>query len=159
MGLGMFCAIVAGMMISLQTVLNARMSHAFGAWATTTLVFFVGLLGSLLALVFFRGGTLAAVREVEPLYLFGGFVGVGVVFCVMRGIQLLGPSIAISVVLISQLSFALCVDVFGWFGLPKVDLSFGQIIGLAVMLSGIFVLKRYQVVDEAKQTDDVQAIS
>ncbi|OIN67318.1 hypothetical protein BLD48_06755 [Exiguobacterium sp. KRL4] len=159
MGLGMFCAIVAGMMISLQTVLNARMSHAFGAWATTTLVFFVGLLGSLLALVFFRGGTLAAVREVEPLYLFGGFVGVGVVFCVMRGIQLLGPSIAISVVLISQLSFALCVDVFGWFGLPKVDLSFGQIIGLAVMLSGMFVLKRYQVVDEAKQTDDVQAIS
>ena len=35
MGLGMFCAIVAGMMISLQTVLNARMSHAFGAWATS----------------------------------------------------------------------------------------------------------------------------
>ncbi|AFS69540.1 DMT family transporter [Exiguobacterium antarcticum] len=159
MGLGMFCAIVAGMMISLQTVLNARMSHAFGAWATTTLVFFVGLLGSLLALVFFRGGTLAALTEVEPLYLFGGFVGVGVVFCVMRGIQLLGPSIAISVVLISQLSFALCVDVFGWFGLPKVDLSFGQIIGLVVMLSGIFVLKRYQVVDEAKQIADIKAIS
>ena len=159
MGLGMFCAIVAGMMISLQTVLNARMSHAFGAWATTTLVFFVGLLGSLLALVFFRGGTLAALTEVEPLYLFGGFVGVGVVFCVMRGIQLLGPSIVISVVLISQLSFALCVDVFGWFGLPKVDLSFGQIIGLVVMLSGIFVLKRYQVVDEAKQIADIKAIS
>ncbi|MCT4779444.1 MULTISPECIES: DMT family transporter [Exiguobacterium] len=159
MGLGMFCAIVAGIMISLQTVLNARMSHAFGAWATTTLVFFVGLLGSLLALVFFRGGTLAALTEVEPLYLFGGFVGVGVVFCVMRGIQLLGPSIAISVVLISQLSFALCVDVFGWFGLPKVDLSFGQIIGLVVMLSGIFVLKRYQVVDEAKQIADIKAIS
>ncbi|RDB32573.1 MULTISPECIES: DMT family transporter [unclassified Exiguobacterium] len=159
MGLGMFCAIVAGMMISLQTVLNARMSHAFGAWATTTLVFFVGLLGSLLALVFFRGGEVAALTEVEPLYLFGGFVGVGVVFCVMRGIQLLGPSIAISVVLISQLSFALCVDVFGWFGLPKVELSFGQIIGLAVMLSGIFVLKRYQVVDESNQTDEIKAIS
>ncbi|WP_404275792.1 DMT family transporter [Exiguobacterium undae] len=159
MGLGMFCAVVAGMMISLQTVLNARMSHAFGAWATTTLVFLVGLLGSLLALLFFRGGTLSAVREVEPLYLFGGLVGVGVVFCVMRGIQLLGPSIAISVVLISQLSFALCVDVFGWFGLPQVDLSLGQIAGLAVMLTGIFVLKRYQVVDETEQTEDVKAIS
>ncbi|RJO96251.1 DMT family transporter [Exiguobacterium sp. RIT452] len=159
MGLGMFCAVVAGMMISLQTVLNARMSHAFGAWATTTLVFLVGLLGSLLALLLFRGGTLSAVREVEPLYLFGGLVGVGVVFCVMRGIQLLGPSIAISVVLISQLSFALCVDVFGWFGLPQVDLSLGQIAGLAVMLTGIFVLKRYQVVDETEQTEDVKAIS
>ena len=159
MGLGMFCAIVAGMMISLQTVLNARMSHAFGAWATTTLVFFVGLLGSLLALVFFRGGEITALTEVEPLYLFGGFVGVGVVFCVMRGIQLLGPSIAISVVLISQLSFALCVDVFGWFGLPKVELSFGQIIGLAVMLSGIFVLKRYQVAEDVEETKDMKAIS
>ena len=159
MGLGMFCAIVAGMMISLQTVLNARMSHVFGAWATTTLVFLVGLIGSLLALVFFRGGEVAALTEVEPLYLFGGFVGVGVVFCVMRGIQLLGPSIAISVVLISQLSFALCVDVFGWFGLPKVDLSFGQIIGLVVMLSGIFVLKRYQVAEDTEEVEDVKVIS
>jgi len=159
MGLGMFCAIVAGMMISLQTVLNARMSHAFGAWATTTLVFLVGLLGSLLALVFFRGGEISALTEVKPLYLFGGFVGVGVVFCVMRGIQLLGPSIAISVVLISQLSFALFVDVFGWFGLPKVDLSFGQIIGLVVMLSGIFVLKRYQVVEDVEEEKDIKAIS
>lgn len=159
MGLGMFCAIVAGMMISLQTVLNARMSHAFGAWATTTLVFLVGLLGSLLALVFFRGGEISALTEVKPLYSFGGFVGVGVVFCVMRGIQLLGPSIAISVVLISQLSFALFVDVFGWFGLPKVDLSFGQIIGLVVMLSGIFVLKRYQVVEDVEEEKDIKAIS
>ncbi|WP_214808752.1 DMT family transporter [Exiguobacterium sp. s102] len=154
MGLGMFCAITAGMMISLQTVLNARMSHAFGAWATTTLVFFVGFIGSLFALLVFRGGTFSNIQTVEPLYLFGGLVGVGVVFCVMRGIQLLGPSIAISVVLISQLSFALCVDLFGWFGLPKLELSLGQVAGLLVMLAGIFVLKRYQIV-EIESSDEL----
>ncbi len=82
------------------------------------------------------------------------------VFCVMRGIQLLGPSVAISVVLISQLSFALAVDTFGWFGLPQIDLSFGQLIGLAVMVCGIFVLKRYQVVaPEEKAKDQVERVS
>ncbi len=133
MVIGIVCAVLAGMLISLQTVLNARMSDAFGAWATTTLVFFVGFIGASIPYVLFRG----------------------VVFCVMRGIQLLGPSVAISVVLISQLSFALAVDTFGWFGLPQIDLSFGQLVGLAVMVCGIFVLKRYQVVAPEEKAKDM----
>lgn len=152
--IGIVCAVLAGMLISLQTVLNARMSDAFGAWATTTLVFFVGFIGASITYVLFRGGTIGQIQNVSPLYWFGGLVGVGVVFCVMRGIQLLGPSVAISVVLISQLSFALAVDTFGWFGLPQIDLSFGQLIGLAVMVCGIFVLKRYQVVAPEQQAKD-----
>ncbi|MER2124941.1 MAG: DMT family transporter, partial [Exiguobacterium indicum] len=53
MVIGIVCAVLAGMLISLQTVLNARMSDAFGAWATTTLVFFVGFIGASVTYVLF----------------------------------------------------------------------------------------------------------
>ncbi|WP_214836629.1 DMT family transporter [Exiguobacterium sp. s36] len=140
---GIICSAVAGAFISVQAAVNTKMNVYLGAWATTVLVFIVGLLGSLVPLVLF-GGNLQGLFDISPIYALGGLLGVGVVFCVMRSIQLLGPTLSVSIILVSQLIWALGVDLSGAFGMPQLSLSPGQVIGLMVLLLGVIVFKQSQ---------------
>ncbi|MDL5376911.1 DMT family transporter [Exiguobacterium mexicanum] len=140
---GIICSAVAGAFISVQAAVNAKMNIYLGAWATTVLVFIVGLIGSLIPLILF-GGNLQGLFDISPIYALGGLLGVGVVFCVMRSIQLLGPTLSVSIILVSQLIWALGVDLSGAFGMPQLSLSPGQVIGLMVLLLGVIVFKQSQ---------------
>ncbi|KAB2864898.1 MAG: DMT family transporter [Exiguobacterium chiriqhucha] len=140
---GIICSAVAGAFISVQAAVNAKMNVYLGAWATTVLVFIVGLIGSLIPLILF-GGNLQGLFDISPIYALGGLLGVGVVFCVMRSIQLLGPTLSVSIILVSQLIWALGVDLSGAFGMPQLSLSPGQVIGLMVLLLGVIVFKQSQ---------------
>lgn len=72
---GIICSAVAGAFISVQAAVNAKMNVYLGAWATTVLVFIVGLLGSLVPLVLF-GGNLQGLFDISPIYALGGLLGV-----------------------------------------------------------------------------------
>jgi len=148
---GIICSAVAGAFISVQAAVNAKMNVYLGAWATTVLVFIVGLLGSLVPLVLF-GGNLQGLFDISPIYALGGLLGVGVVFCVMRSIQLLGPTLSVSIILVSQLIWALGVDLTGAFGMPQLSLSPGQVIGLMVLLLGVIVFKQSQAAALQQET-------
>ncbi|MDX5323192.1 MAG: DMT family transporter [Exiguobacterium sp.] len=151
MVIGIVCSAIAGAFISVQAAVNAKMNVHLGAWATTVLVFIVGLVGSLIPLVLF-GGDLAGIRDVSPIYALGGLLGVGVVFCVMRSIQLLGPTLSVSVILVSQLVWALGVDLFGAFGMPQLTLAPGQVIGLMILLLGVVIFKQSQATALARES-------
>jgi len=77
----------------------------------------------------------------KPWYWVSGIIGVGVVTCVVQGMRHLGPTYAISIILTSQLGFALLWDSLGWLGLDKVPFSFKQLIGVLVIVGGIIVFK------------------
>ncbi|MBG0918824.1 MULTISPECIES: DMT family transporter [unclassified Exiguobacterium] len=147
---GIICSAVAGAFISVQAAVNAKMNINLGAWATTVLVFIVGLVGSIIPLLLF-GGNLAGLRDLSPIYWLGGLLGVGVVYCVMRSIQLLGPTLSVSLILVSQLIWALVVDLYGAFGMPQITLSAGQIVGLTILLVGVILFKQSQTAAIAKQ--------
>lgn len=149
--IGIICSAVAGAFISVQAAVNAKMNTHLGAWATTVLVFVVGLVGSIVPLLLF-GGNMNGIKEISPIYLFGGLLGVGVVYCVMRSIQLLGPTLSVSLILVSQLLWALLVDLYGAFGMPQINLSSGQVVGLMVLLTGVIVFKKSQSTALEKQT-------
>lgn len=150
---GIICSAVAGAFISVQAAVNAKMNVHLGAWATTVLVFIVGLIGSLVPLLLF-GGNLQGLFEIKPIYALGGLLGVGVVFCVMRSIQLLGPTLSVSIILVSQLIWALGVDLTGAFGMPQLSLSPGQVIGLMVLLLGVIVFKQSQAAALQQETSN-----
>ena len=103
---GILFAVMAGVFISLQTVFNTRVSGKVGLWATTTLVLGLGFFTSFLMFIIMDDTRLFAVGNVNKVYLFGGFLGVGVVFCIMQAIRMLGPAYAISIVLVSQIFLA-----------------------------------------------------
>ncbi|KGP91839.1 membrane protein [Pontibacillus chungwhensis BH030062] len=138
---GIILSVIAGVFISLQTVFNSRVSERFGLWATTTLVFVVGLAVAIPVFLLVGEGSLFHIEEVNLLYMTGGLFGVGIVYSIMRGIRALGPAYAVSIVLVAQLLLALIIDTFGLFGSEVIPFSFTKLAGLLVMIIGILVFK------------------
>ncbi|CAG9610290.1 DMT family transporter [Pseudoneobacillus rhizosphaerae] len=139
--LGLIFSLVAGSLLSIQNIFNSKVNERAGSWATTTLVLGMGFLASMAIGLIFEGEKMFNLQNMEPWYWFSGLLGVGVVTCLVQGMRLLGPTYAIAIVLTSQLGFALIFDSFGWLGLEKVAFTFKQLIGVLVIIGGIFVFK------------------
>ncbi|WP_139488660.1 DMT family transporter [Brevibacillus dissolubilis] len=140
---GIIFSLVAGAFISLQSVFNTKVSTKIGLWETNAVVHGVGCLTSLLILLMMREGygSFHKITEVNKLYLLGGVFGAVIVFCVMKGVTLIGPAYSVSILMISQLLVALLIDTFGWFGVEKVPFYSNKLIGLAMLIAGVIVFK------------------
>lgn len=139
--IGLLFALLAGLLLSLQNIFNSKVNEHVGSWTTTTLVLGMGFLASMSIGLIFEGENMFSLQNMKPWYWFSGILGVGVVTCLVQGMRLLGPTYAIAIVLTSQLVFALVWDSFGWLGIDKVPFSFKQLIGVLVIVAGIFVFK------------------
>lgn len=141
MVVGLILALVAGSLVGLQNIFNSKVNEHTGSWASTTLVLGMGFLASLTMGLIIEGVNLFNIQNMQLWYWFSGLIGVGVVTCILNGIKSLGPTYAISIVLTSQLSFALLWDSLGWFGLEQVPFTFQQLLGVLVIAGGIIVYK------------------
>lgn len=141
MFIGIGLALIAGSFVSLQNIFNTKMNEHIGTWMTTAIVLGLGFFASLTIGLFFEGSQLFNVQEIEAWGWFSGILGVGIVSCLMQSIKLLGPTVAISLVLTSQLVFALLSDSQGWFGLEQIPLTLWQVAGVLLIICGIFVFK------------------
>lgn len=139
--LGILLAVLAGSLVSLQTVFNSKVNERTGSWATTTLVLGMGFLASLTISLLVEGKQTFALQNMQLWYWVSGMIGVGVVICLVQGMKLLGPTYAISIVLTAQLSFALLWDSLGWLGLEKVPFTLNKLIGVLVIVAGIVLFK------------------
>jgi len=138
---GLFFSLLAGSLVGLQNIFNSKVNERAGSWATTTLVLGLGFLASLLMGLIFEGGELFHLHGMKPWYWVSGVIGIGVVTCIVQGINRLGPTVGVSVALISQLAFALWWDSMGFMGLDKVPFSFKKLLGVLVIVAGIMVFK------------------
>ena len=139
--MGVIFSIIAGMAMSIQGVFNTRLSDKIGLYESNLLVQGGAFLLSVLAWVILGNGSFGALREINRLYLTGGILGILITVAVMLGIKGLSPSVAISVILVSQLLVAVLIDVFGLFDTPKVPLRWHQVLGAVLMIGGILLLK------------------
>ena len=141
MVMGMILAVTGGMLVCVQNTFNANVKQRVGAWATTTLVLGLGFLASLLLGLFSEGANLFRVDGMETWYWFSGILGIGVVMSVTQGVQLLGPSYAISIVMVSQILFASLWDTLGWFGLEAVPVTWKTVVGIVLIVGGVLVFQ------------------
>lgn len=141
MMIGLMFAFIAGSLVSLQNIFNSKVDQHVGSWVTTTLVLGLGFAASLTLGLVFEGGGMFALEGMQTWYWFSGLVGIGVVTCLMKSIRMLGPTLAISIVMTSQLVFALFLDSMGWLGLQQVPFTFKQLAGVLLLASGIYVFK------------------
>lgn len=141
MVLGLICAIIAGTLVSLQNIFNSKVNEKAGSWTTTSLVLGLGCLASLILGLAFEGMELFDLQKMKLWYWFSGLLGIGVITGIVQGIRYLGPTLAISVVLTSQLGFAVLWDSLGWMGLEKVPFTLQQLVGVLVILAGVIVFK------------------
>lgn len=138
---GLILAIIAGSLVGLQNIFNSKVNERAGSWATTTLVLGMGFAASLTIGLIVEGKHMFTLQNMQPWYWISGLIGVGVVICLVQGIRLLGPTYAVSIILASQLGFALLWDSLGWLGLDKVPFTFNQLIGVLVIVGGFLVFK------------------
>jgi bacterial/archaeal transporter family-2 protein len=155
MFLGLFFAVLAGLLVGLQNIFNAKVNEQAGTWATTALVLGLGFLASMTLGLVFEGSGLFMLDNMKTWHWFSGLIGVGVVVCLVQGTRLLGPTYAIAIVLTSQLGFALLWDSLGWFGLEKIPFTFQQLVGVLVIAGGVIVFK-FSGSKEKKEVKQVQ---
>lgn len=141
MALGMMLAVMGGMLVCIQNTFNAKVKEQVGAWATTTLVLALGFLASLCVGLISEGIGLFAVTGMETWYWFSGIIGVGVVMSVTQSVQQLGPSHAISLVMVSQILFALLWDTLGWFGLEAIPFTWKTLLGVVLIVGGVLLFQ------------------
>jgi bacterial/archaeal transporter family-2 protein len=139
--IGLFLAILAGAFVSLQNIFNSKVSEHAGPWETTILVLGLGSVASFIIGLLIEGRYLFVLQNMQLWYWFSGLLGIGVVTCLVLSIKMLGPTFAISIVLTSELGFALLFDTFGWLGLEKVPFTINQLVGVLIIVCGIYVFK------------------
>ena len=138
---GVLFSLIAGIFIAMQMAFNARVSEHVGLWETTTIVHAVGFLFSLVMLMLFSDGQIGKWTEINKLYLLGGIFGVIVIYSMTRSVLSIGTTLAVSVLLVSQLTSALMIDMFGLFGTQKIIVDWTKPAGIFIIIIGIVVFK------------------
>ena len=138
---GIITAIVSGAAMSLQGVMNTRLSDKIGLMESNAFVQGTAFLLSLIAVFFFGKGSFQSITKTPPVYLFGGVLGLVITLTVMVAINHLNPTTAISIILISQLLVAALIDAFGILGSEKIAFTPYKILGVLLMIAGVILIK------------------
>lgn len=139
--IAIFYSILAGSIVAAQNVFSTRISEKIGMWETTVVVHLFGLVFALILAFIFGKGSYKNISEINKLYLLAGPLGVIIIFSVTMGVSTLGATFAISLMVISQLTFATVIDTLGLFGMDRVPFDFTKLMGLAIMIIGLVVFK------------------
>jgi transporter family-2 protein len=138
---GAIVSVIAGMAMSVQGVMNARLGEGIGTMEANALVQGTAFALSAAALLFYRQGSFARLGEVDRLYWFGGVLGIVITVTVMLGVRALGPGTAVSVILIAQLFTAALIDALGLMGSQQTPFGWTKYAGLALMVAGVVLFK------------------
>ena len=140
--MGFLFSIIAGAAMSIQGVMNTRLSDKIGLYESNVFVQGTAFLFSLIALFILGKGNFKEITQVNKLYLLGGLIGLVITITVMLGVGKLSPTIAISTILISQLLVAAIIDAFGLMGSEKVAFTWTKYLGIGLMIAGVLIFKK-----------------
>ncbi|MES5938633.1 MULTISPECIES: DMT family transporter [unclassified Bacillus cereus group] len=139
--IGFSLAILAGILISLQSVFNTKVNENVGQWLTTTCVLGIGLISSVLFYIITEKSISVKFYTTNYLFYVSGSFGIGLIICIMGAIKSLGPAYTVLISLITQLVVALCIDTFGLFGMESIPLQINKLVGIGLLIIGIGIFK------------------
>ena len=137
-------ALGAGISVAVQQVLNGslRVSLQSPAWAG-----FASYLGGLVTMVL----VLLAMREQMPSWKLvtatpwwawgGGILGGVFILLVILLLPSLGAATLLALVVAGQMTAAVLMDHFGAFGLAQHSLSISRLLGVALVIAGVVLIK------------------
>ena len=139
--MGYIFAIVAGAAMSIQGVMNTRLSDKTGLFTSNAYVQGTAFILSLIALWISGKINLKGFGEVNKFYLLGGVFGLIITLTVMLSVKDLSPTIAISVILVSQLICAALIDAFGLMDSEKVAFTWNKYVAAVGMIGSVLLFK------------------
>lgn len=144
MGLFMFLAFLMGTFIPLQANINTSLATKLGHPIPAAFIsFLVGTL-ALFILLSFSSYPLASLKKVigvPPHLLIGGLLGATMVGMALVIVPKIGVATMIALLVTGQLFFSLVIDHYGFFGLTRIPINSGRIIGALFMLIGVLFIQ------------------
>ncbi len=137
-------AALSGVAMAIQGSLNSALGKVVGLWETTFIVHLAGLL--LVMALLFAGrigdGNLGNYLQAPWYTYLGGFLGVLIIYGVVRSIPQIGVAPATTAIIMGQVLTAGLVDHFGLFGLNKIPFSIYNLLGTVMMAGGAWLILR-----------------
>ena len=137
--------VVAGAGVAAQAVINTRLRAAVGAplWAAA-MQFAVGLALILaVALASRQIPPVTAGLTREPWWIWlGGVFGAAFILVTIVLTPRVGAALTLASIVVGQLTAALLIDHFGWFGGTMIRLSPGRVLGVALLVAGVVAIRR-----------------
>ena len=139
---GILVALISGALMSIQGVFNTEVTKQTSLWVSTGWVQLSAFAVCVLAWIFTGRDSIAALWQVENKYtLLGGVIGAFITITVIQRMGSLGPARAAMLIVISQLAVAYVIELFGLFGVEKVDFEWRRLLGMAIAIVGIVIFK------------------
>ncbi|MFD1124096.1 DMT family transporter [Lentilactobacillus raoultii] len=139
--------ILCGGVNACQVAINGALGHALGSPAKASYISLVTGMILLFVIIFFfdrpRINTIKfRLHQYNAWWIWiGGIFGAAFVFGNSVLVPILGTGMTAAIVLIGQLSGSLLIDEFGWVGARRNPINLLQIIGILIMIGGVFVIK------------------
>lgn len=128
--------------MSVQGVFNTELTKQTSLWVSTGWVQISAFLVCVAAWLFTGRESVGALMKVENKYiLLGGVIGAFITVTVIQSMSSLGPAKAAMLIVIAQLAVAYFIELFGMFGVEKVDFQWRKLWGMAIAIAGIAIFK------------------
>ncbi len=137
-------AIAVGGFLTVQGMINARLSQALHHPLQASLVSFSVAMIALLAVMLARGISVPSLSQLKPLppYLFaGGILGVIYVTTVLVLMPRIGATNVVFAIFVGQTLVSLAVDHFGLAGLPQHQLDLPRLAGVSLLFAGLYLVQ------------------
>lgn len=139
---GILIALLSGALMSVQGVFNTELTKQTSLWVSTGWVQISAFLVCVAAWLFTGRESVGALMKVENKYiLLGGIIGAFITVTVIQSMSSLGPAKAAMLIVIAQLAVAYLIELFGMFGVEKVDFQWRKLLGMAIAIAGIVIFK------------------
>ena len=135
-------AALAGATMAVQGTLNAALSKVVGLLEATLVVMAVGALTTLLALypLGLGKGNILKLGTTPWYTLGGGVLIVLITYGVAASIPKVGVANATTAIVAAQVSAALFIDHFGFFGMEAISFSWWRLVGLVFLAGGTYIM-------------------
>lgn len=137
-------ALISGALMSIQGVFNTGVTKQTSTWLASAWVAFSGFaVAIILWFVYERNQAgISSLWQVDHKYmLLGGVIGAFITWTVITSMAGLGPAKAVLLIVISQLLIAYLIELFGIFGVEKVEFQWTKLIGIIVSVVGFIIFQ------------------
>ncbi len=137
---GIIIALLSGLLMSVQGVMNTSVTRQTSLWLSAGFVQLSALIVCIIAWFFTGRQNVMDLTKVTPKYLLlGGIIGAFITITVVKSMEFLGPAKSVMLIVVMQIISAYIIELFGWFGAEKTKFYWGKVIGGLIAIVGIVI--------------------
>lgn len=136
--------IVAGAMITVQSILNSALGKKAGNLGSVLILTVVSIAVLLLLIALFPNtSNFRKLPDFSEWYLYaGGVLGIVILAAPIFLLPRIGATSTLTALVMGQLVLALVIDHFGLFSFPKIEINAVRLTGLVLLVTGALLIKQ-----------------